>query len=127
MQKSAQPPHAHTSAHRNGAMIEGAFSCLLFLPLPVAGQCFLIRATSKKILLCFSLGLGRRVRGEGQQEQGTHSHRNRDCRFCPYIKSSSLVTGIKPEMQNASGHPIAYKNGPSRCQEPSLWRSSLST
>lgn len=68
MQKSAKSPNAHTSAYKNVTIIEGVFSGLLFLPLPLASDYFLIGATSKKILLCFSLGAGWRVGGTGQEE-----------------------------------------------------------
>lgn len=57
-QKSAKSPSARTSVYNNVTIIKGVFSGLLFLPLPLASHYFLIRATSKKILLCFSLGAG---------------------------------------------------------------------
>lgn len=66
---------------------------------------------------------GGRMKGWRERTAGVgnlESHWNRDCNFFPISRVIFLSLGIKPEMQNKFGHPIADKKRPRSLQEPSL-------
>lgn len=70
------------------------------------------RAAAPTSLLCCSSGGRMEGRGGKDRQSGGLTVTGTDSNSPPYIEGDTLITGVKPEMQNKFRHPIPGKNRP---------------